>query len=140
MDRPDTTPLLTFEHRMRCRYSETDQMGYVYYGRYLEFFEVARTEMIRSLGLPYAEMERQGVMLPVTHARVDYLKPLIYDEEFVVRVTIHEVPAVRLKTHYEVLGAEGLSATGYVELCFLDRQSRRPVRAPGTILDAFDGR
>ena len=113
-------------------------MGYVYYGRYLEFFEVARTEMIRSLGLPYAEMERQGVLLPVTHARVDYLKPLLYDEEFLIRVSIHEIPAVRLKTHYEVIGAEGLCATGYVERCFLDRATRRPVRAPKTITDAFD--
>jgi acyl-CoA thioester hydrolase len=82
---PDGLPILSFEHRLRSRYSETDKMGYVYYGRYLEYFEEARTEMIRSMGVRYSTMEKDGIMLPVIHSEIDYKHPLYYDEEILIR-------------------------------------------------------
>lgn len=160
---PSGTPLLQHDLRLRSRYSETDQMGYVYYGRYLEFFEVARTEMIRSLGIAYATLEEQGVMLPVVDASVRYLSPLRYDEAFTVRVKVFELPIVRLQTYYEVFLEAGNgpeqsdtpsaaptqpssfeqtsvpsttpSALGYVSLAFMDKQTRRPTRAPEALLE-----
>lgn len=69
---PDREPLIEYTHKLRSRYGETDKMGYVYYGRYLEYFEVARTEMIRSFGLSYRELEENGVMLPVIHSELEY--------------------------------------------------------------------
>jgi acyl-CoA thioester hydrolase len=68
------------------RYGETDQMGYMYYGNYAEFFEVGRVEMLRSLGLTYAGMEASGIMMPVLELNCKYLKPARYDEEITINV------------------------------------------------------
>lgn len=111
-------------------------MGYVYYGRYLEYFEVARTEMIRSYGLSYREMEESGIMLPVIHAELEYKAPILYDEEMQVTVTIFDMPSVRLQTFYEVTTAasKNVHVFGEVTLCFLDAETRKPRRAPESFL------
>lgn len=145
---PKGEPLYVHRHPMRSRYSETDQMGIVYYGRYMEYFEVARTEMIRSLGFPYARLEGRGIMLPVVSAQARYHDSLVYDEPFVVEVAVFEWPDVRLRTWYRVLREEAELdpstppaaspvTTGFVELCFMDAASRRPVRAPDFFLEAM---
>ncbi|MEX2585826.1 MAG: thioesterase family protein [Balneolaceae bacterium] len=133
---PDQTPLFRWTHSLRSRYSETDKMGYVYYGRYLEYFEVARTEMIRHLGLPYSEMERQGVMLPVAEAELSYKSPIHYDEEMEIEVTIYDLPQVRLVTWYRVKTGrqDRPHVEGRVSLAFVDMESRRPCRAPDPFL------
>ncbi|SMO56704.1 acyl-CoA thioester hydrolase [Gracilimonas mengyeensis] len=136
---PDKEPVVEFTHPMRSRYGETDRMGYVYYGRYLEYFEVARTEMIRSMGVSYRELEDSGVMLPVVHAEVDYKVPVLYDEEMFIKVMVFEVPSVRLRTYYEVTTAasDKVHAQGEVSLCFVDRESRRPCRAPESFIKSM---
>ena len=65
--------MFVFETQLRVRYAETDQMGYVYYGNYAAFYEVARTEMLRSTGISYKELEDMGVMLPVTDLQCHYI-------------------------------------------------------------------
>ena len=156
--------MYSYRHAMRSRYSETDQMGIVYYGRYMEYFEVARTEMIRSLGFPYARLEDRGIFLPVVSAQVRYHGSLTYDEPFEVEVSVFERPTVRLQTWYRVFRTvpreadgggvdgrveQGASAepalgaspvtSGFVELCFMDADSRRPVPAPDFFLEALRG-
>ena len=133
---PEQSPVHTYTHLLRSRYGETDKMGYVYYGRYLEYFEVARTEMIRSLGLPYSRMETEGIMLPVVEAALAYRSPVYYDEEMAIRVSIFEVPQVRLVTWYEVMTdrEEEPHAIGRVTLAFSDMETRRPCRAPDDFL------
>ncbi len=141
--RPDTLPLISFDAFIRSRYSETDQMGYVYYGRYFEFFEQARTEMLRAMGLPYSHMEAEGVMLPVIRAEIQYHHPIYYDELMTVRVQVFEEPVSRIRTFYEVFSernSDKAAVTGFVELCFLDRETRRPVRAPEVFLRAVQER
>lgn len=125
---------------LRSRYGETDKMGYVYYGRYLEYFEVARTEMIRSYGLSYRKMEDEGVMLPVIHAELEYKSPVFYDEEIIIRVLVFDTPGVRLKTYYKVIAKERdqLCVLGEVSLCFMNDTTRRPTRAPKYFLEQFE--
>lgn len=77
---------------IRVRYSETDQMGVVYHANYLIWCEVGRTHLMRTLGLPYAEMERRGVFLAVADASLRYHAPARYDDR--VRVDTH-IEAVR---------------------------------------------
>lgn len=136
---PDKPLLLQYAHHLRSRYGETDKMGYVYYGHYLSYFEVARTEMIRSMGISYRDLEDQSIMLPVIHSELDYHSPLFYDEEVEIRVLLFDVPAVRLITYYEVYATERnvKCATGEVTLCFMDAESRRPRRAPDHVLNHF---
>lgn len=136
---PESDPILTYSHLMRSRYSETDQMGYVYYGRYLEYFEVARSEMIRSLNFTYDRLEKEGVMLPVIYSQIAYKSPLYYDEQFRVQVLIYEEPEVRLNTFYKVFTErlEKPHVTGQVTLCFMDSETRRPRKAPSGFLDTI---
>ncbi|MDP9048856.1 MAG: acyl-CoA thioesterase, partial [Bacteroidota bacterium] len=85
-----------FEHstKIRVRYGETDQMGYMYYGNYAEFYEVGRVEMLRSLGLTYSGMEESGTKMPVMELHCYYLKPALYDEEITVKVIMETMPRV----------------------------------------------
>lgn len=110
-------------------------MGYVYYARYLEYFEVARTEMIRSLGISYRELEESGVMLPVIHAELEYKTPILYDEEIQIKSMVFDLPTARLQTFYEVTaGSSEVHVQGEVMLCFIDAQTRKPRRAPDNFL------
>ena len=133
-------PLISFEYTLRSRYGETDKMGYVYHGKYMEYFEVARTEMIRGYGLSYSTMEEEGIMLPVIHAEIDFKSPVYYDEEMVIRVMVFEKPAVKLETWYQVNvpGRDKVCVEGKVVLCFMNDETRRPCRAPGYFLENFE--
>ena len=134
---PNKKPIYSYTHRLRSRYGETDQMGYVYYGRYLEYFEEARTEMIRSLGFPYTRLEQNGVMLPVVHTEVDYKAPVFYDELMRIEVLLYDVPTVRLETFYKVFTGrrENPHILGKVDLCFMKEESRKPCRVPGDFIE-----
>lgn len=136
---PKSSPIYSYSHNIRSRYGETDQMGYVYYGRYLEYFEVARTEMIRSLGMPYTSLEREGIMLPVVSTRIDYKAPIYYDELMDVKVHLFDIPSVKLETFYEIFTprSEKPHAIGKVTLCFMKEENRKPCRAPQHFLESL---
>jgi acyl-CoA thioester hydrolase len=114
-------------------------MGYVYYGRYMEYFEEARTEMIRSIGFPYSRLEKEGVMLPVVHTEVDYKAPVFYDELMRVDVRLFDMPAVKLETYYEIFTdrREEPHVVGSVILCFMSEETRRPCRAPDDFIESL---
>ncbi len=134
---PDKESIYSYTHQLRSRYGETDQMGYVYYGRYLEYFEESRTEMIRSLGFPYSKLEKSGVMLPVIHTAVNYKSPVFYDELMNIEVLLYDIPTVRLETYYKVYTdrREQPHIVGKVELCFMKEDTRKPCRAPSAFID-----
>ncbi len=136
---PDKDPIYTYTYELRSRYGETDKMGYVYYGRYLEYFEVARTEMIRSLGMPYTALEEQGVMLPVVQTHIEYKAPIYYDELMYVKVYLFDIPTVKLETYYDIFTRrqESPHARGWVTLCFMEEHDRRPCRAPQNFLEGL---
>lgn len=133
---PEIDPVMVYSHTLRSRYGETDQMGYVYYGRYLEFFEVARTEMIRSLGFSYKKLEDEGVMLPVIYSQIEYKSPIFYDEEMTIEVSVYDKPLVRLVTYYKIFTdrQDDPHILGQVDLCFTDRNTRKPCKAPAHFL------
>jgi acyl-CoA thioester hydrolase len=133
-------PMFTHETRIRVRYGETDQMGYVYYGDYAEYLEVGRVEALRSLGFPYKRLEEEGVMLPVHELRITYHQPARYDDLITVRTTITEAPTVRIRFTYELLDEAGRSlAEAATTLVFVDRGTMRPQRAPKALRDALQG-
>ncbi len=84
--------MMEYIHTIRVAYADTDQMGYVYYGNYARYFEIARTEALRSLGISYAKMEKEGIMMPVTNFTVKYSKAALYDELIFIKVQINELP------------------------------------------------
>lgn len=123
--------MITGTTRIRVIYADTDQMGVVYYGRYFEFFERGRTELLRDLGAPYVEMEQNGILLPVVEAHCQYKKGSHYDDIVVVRSMIAAVPRSTIRIDYELLDDNETAAyaTGYTVHCFVNTQGR-PVKAP----------
>jgi acyl-CoA thioester hydrolase len=122
-----------FEHatKIRVRYGETDQMGYMYYGNYAQFYEVGRVEMLRSLGLTYSGMEESGIMMPVVELNCRYLKPALYDEEITVKVIMKEMPRIRIHFDYELYNEkQELINTGETLLVFINMTTNRPCLAP----------
>ena len=128
--------MFVHEEKVRVRYAETDQMGYVYYGNYAAYYEVARTEMLRKTGYSYKELEEMGVMMPVLEMNIKYFQPAKYDELLTIKVIIKEKPAVRIKFDYEVYNEEGtLLNTGMTQLVFVDMKRNRPCKAPDVFMD-----
>jgi len=128
--------MFVFDHQIRVRYAETDQMGYVYYGNYAAFYEIARTEMLRSTGISYKELEDMGVMLPVTELKTKYLKPGKYDDLITIRVTIRKKPAVRIIFEYELFNESGeLLNQGETTLVFVNMEKNKPCMPPQIFQD-----
>lgn len=117
---------------IRIRYADTDQMRFVYNGKYLEFFEVGRTELLREAGLPYAEVEKHGYLLPVTEAFVKYLKPARYDDILVIETTYPSMASAGLRLEYRVFRKETMEqvAEGYTSHVFLKADTYRITRPP----------
>jgi acyl-CoA thioester hydrolase len=118
--------------QVRVRYGETDQMGFVYYGIYAQYYEVARVEAMRNLGILYADLEKQHhIWMPVTHMEVRYLRPAKYDDILTIQTTVPQLPGKEIKFRYEIRNEAGLLLNGaLVKLCFLDSRNQQRIEAP----------
>lgn len=123
------------EMQYRVPYADTDQMGVVYYANYLEYFERSRTEMLRSVGLPYSELEKQNIFLPVSEAHCRYLAPARYDDLLTFRSRVSEIKGVRMRVESEVWRGDELLVSGYVILVCVN-SDRKVVRMSRTLIDA----
>ena len=131
--------MISFDCNIRVEYHHTDQMGIVHHSNYVKFFEVARTEWLRSAGLTYAEMERRGVMMPIVDVQIKYRQPAYYDELIKVKAIVEEMPMARMTFKYEIRGEDDRDiATGLTTLGFIDKTTRRPHRAPAWLLEVVE--
>lgn len=123
--------MLSKDVKIRVWYKETDQMGIVHHSNYICYYEAARSELMRSLGVSYAEMEQRGVMMPILDVHSKYLLPARFEEELTVRISVAEIPMARITFNYEIFNEQGqLINTGSTMLGFLHSDTRRPCRAP----------
>ena len=131
--------MIKSETKIRVRYGETDQMGYVYYGVYAQYYEVGRVETMRLLGFSYKEIESRGILLPVVDFTISYKKPAFYDDEVTVVTRLVEIPnGVRIPFEYECFNAAGdLLNTGKVTLVCVDKKSGKLCPMPDWFHDAF---
>jgi acyl-CoA thioester hydrolase len=123
---------------LRVRYAETDQRGVVYYANFLVWFEVARADLLRSLGWTYREMEAAGVSLPVIEAHCDYVRPARYDDEIEIRTEGQMVSPVRMRFNYTVVrrADQVVAAQGHTVHAAVDA-SGRPCRLPARVKEVF---
>lgn len=122
------------ETTIRVRYGETDQMGYVYYGNYAMYYEVARVESLRQLGVTYREMEEMGVMMPVLENRSRYLAPARYDDLLRIVTTLREKPGVRIRFEYDIYNNDNvLIHQGETILAFVNKSTNKPCRQPAVM-------
>jgi len=98
--------MIRYDHPVKVYYKDVDQMGIVYYSRYFEFFEEARTEMLLSFGLDYVNVEENGAMLPVIEAHCEYKKGAKFGQEIIVKTCIRELPKVKMKFEYIICPAD----------------------------------
>lgn len=123
--------MYSHEIQLRVRYADTDQMGYVYYGNYAAYYEVARVESFRHLGYAYRQLEEEGIMMPVLELKSKYVQPAKYDDLLTIKVSIPEFPKARIKYLYEIRNEEGtLLNEGETTLVFINMENGRPVRMP----------
>lgn len=122
---------------VRVRYRDTDQMGVVYHGVYLEFFETGRTELLRTCGMAYSNIERGGLLLPVLEATLQIQRPARYDELIAVTATMHEPTGIRLLIQYQIHRGDLLLVSGYTTHVFTTADGMKPVRPPAGFLEVL---
>ena len=126
------------ESRFRVRYKETDAMGIAHHSNYIVWFEIGRTDLCRLTGFPYTEIERRGYLLVVTEIQCRYRIPFRYDDEVVIRTSVAETGSRIMKFAYELFDAAGtFCASGSSSHFWVDRQTRKPVRADAEVMAAF---
>lgn len=125
------------ETQLRVRYGETDQMGYVYYGNYSQYYEVGRVEAMRSIGIPYAELEKKyGIWMPVVSMHVRYLRPAHYDDLLRIHTTIKTDSVHQLRFDTEIFNEESkLLNAAQVVLNFVDSTTKKRIEMPEFILE-----
>lgn len=121
--------------KTRVRYSETDQMGVVYHGNYAQFFELGRTEWLRSLGVTYKNMEVSGIMLPVISLNCNFIKSALYDDVLTIHTFLKKEPLVKIEFDYEIKNQDAeLICTGNTVLAFMNSETLKPIRCPEYLL------
>lgn len=119
------------EIKTRIRYQETDQMGIVYYANFFVYFEMGRTEFLRNLGLPYAELEKEHIYFPVTETYCRFRSPAHYDDVLIIQTWVSELKHATVKFSYKIIreGDNNLIAEGFTKLACLNA-SRKPTSLP----------
>ena len=125
--------------KIRVRYSETDKMGYVYYGNYAQYYEVGRTEMFRELGFPYKKLEDDNYFLPVAFMNIKFIKAALYDDLLTLKTTLVRKPLVKLMFKYEIYNSDNeLLNQAETTLVFVDGKTRKPCKAPDYFLEKLE--
>ena len=123
--------MIRYDHPITVYYKDIDQMGIVYYSRYFEYFEEARTEMLSSIGLDYSNVEEKGAMLPVIEAHCEYKKGATFSQDLIVKTYIRELPKVKMKFEYKICpaGSDEILLSGYtVHAC--TNLKGKPIKMP----------
>ncbi|MBK8721225.1 MAG: acyl-CoA thioesterase [Saprospiraceae bacterium] len=129
--------MYSFDTQLRVRYGETDQMGYLYYGNYAQYFEVGRVETMRSLGMSYRDLEvEHGILMPVMSMQVRYIRPAFYDDLLTIKTAIRHLPEKTITFYSEIYNEKNkLINGGEVKLCFVDAKSNKTIPVPDVILE-----
>ncbi|MCX4300664.1 MAG: thioesterase family protein [Alistipes sp.] len=133
--------MISYDCNIRVWYKHTDQMGICHHSNYICYYEAARSDLMRWLGLSFAEVERRGIMMPILEVQSKYLRPARYDELLTVRILLKERPMARIEFFYEIYNEQGqLLNTGMTQLGFIHSDTRRPCRCPGWFSALLDDR
>lgn len=130
---------VTRKVQYRVLYADTDMMGVIYYGNYGRLYEMGRTEMVRGMGLPYFELEKAGIMMPVYSVEARYRNVIRYDELITIETTVKNPPSARMEFFHRIFNEDGgLAHEAKVVLVFLDMKTNRPVRAPERLVKLLE--
>lgn len=121
---------------IRVRYGETDQMGVVHHGKYAQYFEMGRIDWLDQFAISYAQMEREGIIMPVRQMNIKYLHPARFDDLITVETSLREIPDVRIKFDYKIFDQQNkLLTKATTELVFVNAATKKPISCPDYILE-----
>tara|TARA_Y100000758_G_C15987696_1_gene399309 strand:- start:135 stop:524 length:390 start_codon:yes stop_codon:yes gene_type:complete len=120
------------------RYSETDQMSFVYHGNYVKYFEMGRISWLKKLGFSYKKMEEDGIMLPVIDLKINFKQPALFDDKLTLITKLVKSPSYMIEFNYEILKDGKIITLGYTKLIFLNSKTNKPMRCPKKFLDAIN--
>ena len=123
----------------KVRYSETDQMSFVYHGNYVKYFEMGRISWLNKLGFSYKKMEEEGILLPVIDLSVNFKKPALFDDKLCLITKLVRTPSYMIEFEYKILKNKESITTGYTKLIFLNAKINKPMRCPEKILNKLSG-
>ena len=127
--------MLSYDCQIRVWYKHTDQMAICHHSNYICYYEAARSELLRYLGMSFAEVEKRGIMMPILEVQSKYHRPAYSDELLTVRIMLRELPTARINFFYEIYNEKGeLLNTGMTQLGFIHSDTRRPCRVPDWFL------
>jgi len=131
--------MLVHKTTLRVRYADTDQMHYAYNGKYFEYFEVGRTEMMREEGLTYRTIEENGYQMPVHEAFLKFKNPAFYDELLEIETRVEKLPLAKVHIDHTIRSKERdvVIAEGYIELAFINKNTKKITRAPDFFINAL---
>ena len=130
--------MISYDFHYKVYYKDVDQMGIVYYTRYFEMFEMARTELLNNIGIKVTDVEKNGIYLPVVSASCDYKKTASFEQELLIKTSISTLPKARLDIEYSVHLKKDLSliASGFTRHGFVDKNGK-PKKIPDEIYSKF---
>ena len=126
--------MITTEIQIRVLYAHTDKMGVVNNGRFYEYFEAGRNDMLRQLGYPYTDMEKENIGLPVIESHCNYYSGATYDDVLTVKSSMKEIPSVRIKIDYEIYKGDEIVVKGYTIHSFVNAEKMKPTRPPERLI------
>lgn len=131
--------MLSHTSKIRVRYADTDKMQFVYNGKYLEYFEVGRTELLRNVGLPYSNIEKEGYQLPLMEAGLKYKNPAHYDDILLIEAKLEELYSAKVHIEYSITkeSDKSLIATGFTTHMFIRTDNKKPTRPPKIYIEAL---
>ena len=131
---------ITFTTDVRVRYADTDQMRFAYYGKFFEYFEQGRSDLLRDVGMPYAEIEAMGIYLPVIEAGAKYKRSARYDDLLHIETFLNEIPIARVRIEYRVVrdGDKEPLAEGFTVHSFINAHTGKPTRAPMKFVEVLE--
>jgi acyl-CoA thioester hydrolase len=133
--------MIVGECRIRPRYGEVDQMGYVYHANYVDYCHFARTELMRSFGINDKVLEENGIMMPVIEMNLKYKKPVGYDDEVRIITRVHNMPDTRMKFDFRFENSKGETVCmANTTVVFVDSSNRKPKRVPAMVSEALQSR
>lgn len=122
------------EIEIQVRYSETDQMSFVYHGNYVKYFEIGRITWLKKLGISYKKMEEDGIFLPVIELKINFKKPALFDDKLIIKTKLIRTPSYMIEFDLEIKRDDQVITLGYTKLIFLNSKTNKPMRCPENIL------
>ena len=119
------------------RYSETDQMSFVYHGNYVKYFEMGRIAWLNKLGFSYKKMEEDGILLPVIDLKINFKKSAQFDDKLTLITKLISIPSYMIEFEYKIKREGSLISSGYTKLIFLNSKTNKPMRCPDQIINAL---